>query len=344
MPRMTYASGGLICAALLVAGCTTALPWQNPGRNATAGGGAPMGATASTNSANEFRLQLPSPGQPAAAAASRSDPSTFTGALTSARDKFVSAFEIKPKVIEAPDPSKLSSQPQRLDPALYVRAAQWSESQNAALTAKQQYEKALELDPNSVTALVGYARFHDRQGHPDESLRLYERARQIAPQNAMVWNDLGLLHVRRGNVSAALDALQRAVSLDAKNPRYRNNLAATWIEAQRPAEALAVLRGFYPEANALFNVGYLLYLKQDLTQAADYLQAARAADPTLVAAQHMLQQMQLSGGPLSAPGRPGQPSVYTAARSETRDGPADATPIRMPALDSVPLRKLPPAD
>ena len=191
-----------------------------------------------------------------------------------------------------------------MTPALYVQAAQYSENQGTIAQAKQQFERALELDPRNVNTLIAFARFHDRQGNADEALRRYQQARSLAPTNTMVLNDLGLFHARRGDLAASLDALQQAVRLDPRNVRYRNNLAAALIESKRVSEAVDVLRTVHPEATALFNVACLLSMKNETQQAASLLEQSLRIDPSLVAASQMLQGIRNRDTMLAQPAMP----------------------------------------
>jgi len=275
---------------------------------------------------------------------------SVTNAFKSAGEKVSSALEVKPKVIPAADPAKLSSRPERLTPALYVQAAQWSEKQGAIPAATQQYEKALELDPRDVNALIAFARFQDRQGNGDEALQLYQQAHALAPTNTTVLNDLGLFYARRGNTDASLEMLQQAVRLDPRNVRYRNNLAAALIESRRVAEAIDVLRAVHPEATALFNAAYLLSLRNDTQQAATLLEQSLRIDPSLVAAQDMLRTLRSPASPNMPPtemrGVAEGPELNTACRSRVQvweSTPRREAPSEWPTSSLSP-RNLPPVE
>lgn len=311
------------CVLLLAAGCTSPAPWERPWGQSTSLAGF-FGQDPSSSASTPPRGGVTRPSQtatpsglPAAnpmVAASQS----VTGAFKSVGEKFSSALEVKPKVIPAADPSKLSSRPEHLSPTLYLRAAQLSESQGAIPAARQQYEKALELAPHDVNTLIAFARFLDRHDQPDQALRLYQQARAAAPANTMVLNDLGLFYARRGNLTASLEVLHQAVRLDPRNVRYRNNLAAALIETRRVTEAIAVLKGVYPEATALYNAAYLLSLQNETQQAAALLEQSLRINPSLVAATDMLRQLRSPAPSLAAP----------AISPRAADGPAWNTAMR----------------
>ncbi len=351
--RMRSAGAAVTSCVLALAGCTSSPPWERDWGSASSPSGLSVQAGSATGATHPSLSAAPNSapaGNPLTAATH-----SVGQAFKSAGDKVATALEIEPKVIPADDPAKLSTRPEQLTPALYVQAAQLSESRGSTAQAQQQYEKALELDPYNVTTLVAVARFHDRQGNADEALRRYQLARNLAPNNTTVLNDLGLFHVRRGDTAAALDALQQAVRLDPRNVRYRNNLAAVLIESQRVSEAVDVLRIVHPEATALFNVACLLSMKQETQQAAGLLEQALRIDPSLVAARDMLRQLRPAETLLAqstvAPRSdepttrdvPWTPRLETASRS--RPQVWESTPARDPyagllGRDDAP-RKLP---
>lgn len=304
MNNRTRYTGVMLAVVLLVfSGCSSTWPWHSD-----------WGRSSSWSSLFAQKPTSPglavSPGGIPATNPVTSATQSVANSFKAAGDKVASALDVKPKVIPANDPSKLSSRPEQLTPALYVQAAQLSENQGATSQAKRQYEKALELDPRDVNTLVAMARFCDRQGQADEALRRYQQAHKLAPANTIVLNDLGLFHARHGNLDAALEALDQAVRLDSRNVRYRNNLAATMIEARRVAEAVDVLRVVHPEAVALFNTACLLAMKNETQPAAALLEQSLRIDPSQVAAREMLQQLR-SAPQFTPSGIPpqGQPAV-----------------------------------
>lgn len=284
---MRVAGAILVAVALPSLGCTSPSPWSGSwgqtsslstlfGKKSTPSGAVTQAGVPSTNPV-------------------KSATDSVNKAFKAAGESVAATLEPKPKVIPASDPSKLSSRPDHLSPAVYVQAAHLSESQGALPQVRQQYERALELDPNNIATLVALARFCDRQNQADEALRRYEQALKIAPTNTLVLNDLGLFHARHGNLDAALMMLNQAVRTDPNNVRYRNNLAATLIQANRVAEAIEVLRGVHPEAVALYNAACLLTMVNRPQPATGLLEQALRVDPALTAAREMLSRLRREG-------------------------------------------------
>ncbi len=84
--------------------------------------------------------------------------------------------------------------------------------------AKQEFEQALEHDPNHATALNNFAWM--LLTHPDaarrdasRALELARRSVEHAPNATEFWNTLGIAHYRTGQSQPAIDALQKAEDL-----------------------------------------------------------------------------------------------------------------------------------
>ena len=319
--RWSFAMVGTGC--MLLVGCASNTPTSEQARHglpssiALAREGAPAGAARRaagaagplaahsanpTTAPNKPSFQRPALGE------------SFSQAVKSTTRKVADALDIKPRIQPAADAVKLSSMPDHLDPMLYIHAAAFSESQHHLAAARRQYEKALELDPDNVRALVAYARFRDRLGDFAGAVELYDRARAADPQSAVVWNDLGLCYARRGEHDQAIAAFERAVSLEPANPRYRNNLAGALVQADRPDRAVEELRAVYSEAIAHHNVGYFLHRIHRDDQAARYLKQAIELDPSLEAARTLLAEVD-------------RPSRRAPGAAQPVSNPSDSRPV-----------------
>jgi len=268
---------------------------------------------------------------------------SVSGEFKKTTNKVADALAMKPKVTPAADSVKLSNMPGQLSPILYIRGAAYSESKGNLKAARQQYEKALALDPRNVTALVAYGRFRDRMGDSSKALEVYQRARTIEPDNATVWNDLALCHARRGEIEPALGAMQQTVTLSPDNLRYRNNLAAVLVQAERPEDAVRELQQVHSPAVANHNVACLLLKLRKNALATEYLRQAVSLDPSLQRARTLLvrldeasprmprQEGRDTGNPATMPsGRPTQPQLTGVPIN----GPSDARDPRTRSWES----------
>ncbi len=169
-------------------------------------------------------------------------------------------------------------------PMVFVAAAQMMERAGNLAEAETNYRRALDLDPNNVDALVGYARLEDHQGNFEAATKFYQRAIKKHPKNAAVHNDLGLCYHRRGMLPEATQSLKRAVDLNREEKLYRNNLAAAYVAQSKNKEALEQLIAAHGRSVGHYNLGHLLAQKDDQQGALAQFQAALEADPKLTSA------------------------------------------------------------
>jgi Flp pilus assembly protein TadD len=113
------------------------------------------------------------------------------------------------------------------------------------LEAREAYERALELDPNDLWAVLGLATVLTRFGSADEAADLYRRIVIEAPARLGAQPDLaealGWAQYRVGMHSAAVDTLRRAVERDPGDVAMRLDLAL-----------ILLVGGFRDEATAEF--------------------------------------------------------------------------------------------
>ena len=83
------------------------------------------------------------------------------------------------------------------------------------------YARALELDPESLPALLNYAEnqlYFDRYG---EAARMLETAAELAPGEPLVWNNLGYAYYAIGRLAEARACYNEALRVDGGAPRVR---------------------------------------------------------------------------------------------------------------------------
>ncbi len=92
------------------------------------------------------------------------------------------------------------------------------------LPAMQAYERALELDPHHVGALVNLGNVHYRLGQIDEARRLYERALAVDPRNPNVHYNLGNVYDDLEEFRVAIRFFESALRLNPNNADAHFNL------------------------------------------------------------------------------------------------------------------------
>ncbi|TWT73181.1 tetratricopeptide repeat protein [Allorhodopirellula solitaria] len=207
------------------------------------------------------------------------------------------------------------SDPEQLQPDVFVANGQLWESTGNLSKAMESYAKALESDPENGPALTSIARLHFRESRYPESAEYFQKAISQNPQDAALYNDLGLTLSKLEQHELAAQTLQRALELAPGTSRYANNLASVHFESGKTDQALEVLKANNKAAVAHFNMAFLFYKKGQIANAKSQLTQSLAheneasADPATKRAidrsREMLAQMDASGqSPASVPSQP----------------------------------------
>lgn len=226
------------------------------------------------------------------------------------------ALAIEPTVVPPEDPVSLSNSPASVSSDLFLHAARVNEARGNLPLAREQYQKALELEPDNPMILVGLARLYDREGRLQEAEKVYRKAAAIAPNNPLVLNDLALCYARQGNLAQAKQSFEQTVRIAPQNVRYRNNLATVLVETGQPNDAFRHLAAVHPPAIAHYNLGQLLSQRKMDRESLVWFQRALQIDPTLAPARQMVEK--LAGHPASRQPAPSNEGAYGTLSSGPR--------------------------
>src|SRR5262249_39169789 len=109
--------------------------------------------------------------------------------------------------------------------------------------AKQNYIKALQLDPNLDSAAVNYAYILANQDQDLVTALTWARmARRTRPENADAADTLGWVEYKLGHYVLARDQAQYAVSEEPDNPEFQYHLGLIYKETKQITEAQAALQ------------------------------------------------------------------------------------------------------
>lgn len=89
-----------------------------------------------------------------------------------------------------------------------------------SILAEQAYQKALEIEPGFVPALINLSDLYRSMGSDGESRELLEQALKVASDSASANHAYGLFLVRSGEHDEALGYLKKASSFEDSNSRY----------------------------------------------------------------------------------------------------------------------------
>ncbi len=106
--------------------------------------------------------------------------------------------------------------------------------------AQKNFEKARQLDPKMVDALVGLGAVFSLSGRHDRAVIAFEKAVSLEPGNANWHSNLGMAHARNGAFAQAQQSLAKAWSLDPDNSRIEAQLTRVTSVAKANGQATPV--------------------------------------------------------------------------------------------------------
>lgn len=188
---------------------------------------------------------------------------------------------------------------------------------------REELEKALQLNPESVAAHTFLALYWQRHGDADQAAAALEDAIRLDPENPALHAELGSALARGGDLSSAADAYRRAADLSHSEVEYLRMLAEFSIRYDYQVETLGLEAARQavisrPEdPAALDTMAQVLVKLNDLTSAERFLNRALQADPNFAPALAHLGLVYLFAGNMES-----ARAELLRARELDPDGPA----------------------
>ena len=131
--------------------------------------------------------------------------------------------------------------------------------------AKEEYERAVKLDPEFIEAHMGMGQVFYSEGLFAEALRSFERAVALEPGYAAAYVARGSMLVSLGEEKKALDDFEEALKINPDNASAFIALGSLHMEADRTEDALKNFNSaveFSPRAPSAYSLrGYLYMVK-----------------------------------------------------------------------------------
>lgn len=192
--------------------------------------------------------------------------------------------------------------PQRLRPRVNLGTALLSAGR--VDQAIEQFNAALQINPNSYTARTGLGVALADQGKLDEARPYYEAALAIKPDYAEALIDLALLLSRQGKLDEADAHYEEALQSEPENDKAHNNLGVNLAREGRTAAALehfaAALRANPEYAEAHFNLALTLVKVDRFDEAVAHYRTAIRLDPQYCPAYYKLGEALVLQGQMDA--------------------------------------------
>jgi tetratricopeptide (TPR) repeat protein len=165
--------------------------------------------------------------------------------------------------------------------------------------ARIAYAQAIKSDPKYVPAYIGMARHWEKVDQHEKAVHTYQEALKLAPRESGLWFEVGMCHARHREWEPALANIVKAIELDRDNRKFISSHALCLYLAGQREDGLARLKKLYGEAEAHYNLAWMLHRMQENDEARQQLQLALQADPKLTDARTLLAR--LASAPQAAP-------------------------------------------
>ena len=117
--------------------------------------------------------------------------------------------------------------------------------------AVEEYEAALELDPDNVDVMTNLGVAYYQLGQPSMAIDMYNKAMEIAPEDADIRSNLAASYVQQYEpegttepLEMALEQYQKAVELEPDLPEAHYGLGAVYMLLGQTDEAIASFEQF----------------------------------------------------------------------------------------------------
>lgn len=156
--------------------------------------------------------------------------------------------------------------------------------------AREQFSRALAIDPRSAHAHYMLGALALQEGDTQGCAAAVHRAIELAPDRAEYHFSLGNLHASAGRTAEAVDCYRNAVRLNPEAQDWRTELAVTLAEAGRLAEAVEAWRteAGAADAGAFYDLGSTLMERRRLAAAAAAFRESIRLERTAAASHLML--------------------------------------------------------
>ncbi len=148
--------------------------------------------------------------------------------------------------------------------------------------AAQEYEKALELDPQNLKALENLGSYYSSI-NTKKALDYYQRYMKIEPDDPEIHFQLGFIHQKLGDTPKAIGAFKKSVSLDPSQIASNLALAELYELTRSTAAAIAAYQKCVeldPRNPAFYaRLGLLYFNNKEWDEAASQFQNARSLAP-----------------------------------------------------------------
>lgn len=174
---------------------------------------------------------------------------------------------------------------------LKLAYARWMEEQGQMGEARAQYDAVRKAEPRNVEAVLGLARLEMLSGRMAEAEQGFQRALKLNPNSAVAHYELGRCYEAQHRWGDAAAEYNKAVLADPMQPNYRYQLAIALAQNGEIENALPHFLRVVGDAEAHYNVGYILKEQGRLQEAEKHFALALTKKPSLKQAEVQLRAL-----------------------------------------------------
>jgi tetratricopeptide (TPR) repeat protein len=154
--------------------------------------------------------------------------------------------------------------------------------------ARQNYQRALDINPKCTKAYLGLGRLYVKMQDFDRALDVYQKALKKLPKEGALWCDQGFCLCCKKDWTAALESMKKAHTLAPDNREYGTHYGLALARAGKLDESITLLTKFQGKAEAHYTVARMLEHLNRPELSKQLLQAALQLNPDLAPAKDML--------------------------------------------------------
>lgn len=148
-------------------------------------------------------------------------------------------------------------------------------------------DQLITADPQFAAAYYQKGRIYDAGNNPEAALQAYQRAVAVDPAMASAWFDMGVIYYNKADYNNAAKAYLEVLKHDATNAQAHANLASTYRQQERFADANAQYRaanekGIQKDPDLYSEWGYCLGKTNEWDKSTVRLKSAEELSPTAV--------------------------------------------------------------
>jgi len=175
---------------------------------------------------------------------------------------------------------------------VHLAYGRWQEQQKQLPQARESYQKALDLDPKSVDALLGLSRLEQLAGRNADAEKHLQKAQKLRPKSPLVHAAWAEYYAAQQQWGPAVKKYRDAIELAPDEPLFKHQLAVILGKSGDWDGAYTTFETIVTSGEAHYNIGYLLHQQGQLVEAERHLRLAVEAKPDLGLAVGLLAKIQ----------------------------------------------------